>query len=303
MLSFFIIDDDPVCRRMLENIIEDSALGNVVGSSSGGQYGIESVLSTQPDVVLIDLLMPEIDGLGIISELTKRGYQGKFVMISQIDNKEMVGEAYKSGVEFFIHKPINNVEVEAVLKKVNAQLKLNQSVAEIKRSLAGLERISPQLSEAAQRVQTVRDIVQYILMDIGLLGETGSKDMVEAVEILVEEDRSIADFPPLKDVYEMVALKNNPGMDKLELNREVKAIEQRLRRAVLAALTNLASLGLTDYSNPKFEHYAPLLFDFQDVRLKMNELEREVEKSRVKVNVKKFLQVLYLETLEKLKQR
>lgn len=301
MLSYCIIDDDPVCRRMLENIIEDSALGNVVESNAGGQYGIESVLRTQPDVVLIDLLMPEIDGIRIISELTKRKYQGKFVMISQIDNKEMVGEAYKTGVDFFIHKPINNVEVEAVLKNVKAQLTLNRSVAEIKRSLAGLERLNPQPLATIQKVNTVRDIVQYILMDIGLLGEAGSKDMVSAVEILVEEDLSIADFPPLKDLYEMIAIRHYPEMNKLELNREIKAIEQRMRRAVLAALTNLASLGLTDYSNPKFEHYAPLLFDFQDVRLKMSELEREGNKSRVKMNVKKFLQVLYIETLEKLK--
>ncbi|GIN92421.1 transcriptional regulator [Siminovitchia terrae] len=303
MLSYCIIDDDPVCRRMLENIIEDSALGKVVESNAGGQYGIESVLATQPDVVLIDLLMPEIDGLGMIAELTNREFQGKFVMISQIDNKEMVGEAYKTGVEFFIHKPINNVEVEAVLKNVKDQLELNRSVDEIKRSLAGLERLSPLSSAPVKEVQTVRDIVQYILMDIGLLGEAGSKDMAIAVEILMEKEMSIADFPSLKDLYGMIAVKNNPAMNKLELNREIKAIEQRLRRAVLAALTNLASLGLIDYSNPKFEHYAPLLFDFQDVRMKMSELEREGSQSRVKVNVKKFLQVLYIETLEKLKQK
>ena len=65
----------------------------------------------------------------------------------------------------------------------------------------------------------------------------------------------------------------------------------------------MASIGLTDYAHPKFEYYAPLFFDFNDVRTKMKELEKEETKSKVKINVKKFLHVLYLETLEKLRSK
>ena len=74
---------------------------------------------------------------------------------------------------------------------------------------------------------------------------------------------------------------------------------QRIRRTVLTALTNLASIGLTDYSNHKFEHYAPLYFDFQDVRMKMRAMEEEqASDNKSKVNIKKFLQVFYMETVE-----
>lgn len=302
MLNLFIIDDDPVCRRMLENIIEDSMLGKVVGSNAGGALGMEEVLSRNPDVILIDLLMPEIDGISLMTELKNKGYDGKFIMISQIDNKVMVGEAYKTGVEFFIHKPINSIEVESVIKKVQEQIVLDRSLSEIQRSLANLGKVAAH-STAGKQQQTVKDAVQYILMDMGLLGENGSKDMVAAMEILFEQRESANEFPSLKKLYEMIAFKKDNRLTKQELNREARAIEQRLRRAVLAALTNIASLGLTDYANPKFEYYAPLFFDFQDVRLKMNELEKETEQSRVKVNVKKFLQVLYIETLEKLKTK
>ncbi|MNE83093.1 YcbB domain protein [compost metagenome] len=65
-----------------------------------------------------------------------------------------------------------------------------------------------------------------------------------------------------------------------------------------AGLINLASIGLTDYGNPKFEHYAPLYFDFEEVRLKMKEIELGRDSGKVKVNLKKFLQVLHLELLE-----
>ncbi|MNR66733.1 YcbB domain protein [compost metagenome] len=55
---------------------------------------------------------------------------------------------------------------------------------------------------------------------------------------------------------------------------------------------------MTDYGNPKFEHYAPLYFDFEEVRLKMKEIELGRDSGKVKVNIKKFLQVLHLELLE-----
>ncbi|MBO1002796.1 response regulator [Pseudogracilibacillus auburnensis] len=302
MVGFGIIDDDPVCRRMLESIIEENNLGKILTSSPGGDDAMEDIMETNPQVVLIDLLMPGMDGITIIMELQKAGYGGNFIMISQIDNKEMVAEAYKNGIEFFIHKPINRAEVTAVIENVKAKLKLNQSLYTIKKSLSQLE-ITPAsvLKETDPLTDSSDRIVQHILMSIGLIGERGSNDILTAMEILIDKNYSINNFPPLKELYEKIAIHYNRFIDEEELKREIRAIEQRIRRSVMLALTNLASIGLTDYTNPKFEHYASLLFDFQDVRLKMNELKNEDSKvSGVKINVKKFLQVIYVETLDKL---
>lgn len=85
-----------------------------------------------------------------------------------------------------------------------------------------------------------------------------------------------------------------------DVEKESKAMEQRIRRTVIAALTNMASIGLNDYSNHKFEHYAPLYFDFQDVRMKMRAMEENQTGDKGKVNIKKFLHVFYMETLEKM---
>lgn len=306
MVSFGIVDDDPVCRRMLESIIEEGNLGIIVTNSPGGVDVIEDILDSNPQVVLIDLLMPDIDGITLISELKKSGYTGNFIMISQIDNKSMVEEAYKQGIEFFIHKPINRFEVKTVIENVKAKFKLSRSLDEIRESLSHLDifsTTSPTTKKLETNSDSVQNVVQHILMDIGLLGESGSNDMLTAMEILVKKDYSINDFPSLKELYKMIALYEDESKSEADLNRELKAMEQRIRRAVLAALTNLASIGLTDYAHPKFEYYAPLLFDFQDVRLKMNELENKATNNKVKINVKKFLQVLYIETLEKLKAK
>lgn len=293
-LSIIIVDDDIVCRSMLQDIIDECGIGEVMGMAEGGMEGTRMILKSRPDVVLIDLLMPDQDGIETIRQLKDSGYNGKFIMISQVENKDMVGEAYQKGIEFFIHKPINRVEVEHVLSKVNEQWKYERYVSEIKQSLAKLD--IGELS-TARKERKVRDVVKTILMDLGIVGEIGSKDIVALMEYAIEQ-RQVTSFPPLKELYEAVAHTYKQGQKDVE--KESKAIEQRIRRTIMAALNNMASIGLTDYSNPKFEYYAPLYFDFQDVRMKMKVMDEEQQPDKGKVNIKKFLQVFYMETLEKL---
>lgn len=294
-LSFCIVDDDGVARRMLQHIIEDSGLGEVVGTAEGGQEGMRLILSECPDIVLMDLLMPDQDGIETINSLQTQGCRSKFVMISQIENGDMVGLAYRSGIEFFIRKPINRIEVEVVLHKVNERYAINRYLDEIKSSLVKLEGLQFGPAQVPSSKRSVREIVQSILMNIGMIGESGSRDIITIME-LVSVAENTGSLRPLKELYEMAAssYKKNPG----DVAKEVKAIEQRLRRSLAAGMANLASIGLTDYGNPKFEYYAPLYFDFEEVRLKMKDIEQGRESTKVKVNIKKFLQVLYLEMQE-----
>ncbi|MEV5025362.1 response regulator [Paenibacillus sp. LPE1-1-1.1] len=290
MLSFGIVDDDAVSIRMLQTIIEKSWLGEVVVTAENGSEGERAVLGANPDVLLIDLLMPDQDGIETINQLKQKGYSGKYVMISQIENKEMIGKAYQAGIEFYIHKPINRVEVQAVLSKVNEHWKIGRYLNEIKESMAKLSNLNTNVGYI-ERKQTAREIIQPILRDMGIIGEIGSRDMIEIMEHLIHHDQSDS-LPPLKDLYEIAARAHHDPA------REVKAVEQRIRRAVMSAVSNLASIGLTDYGNPKFEHYAPLYFDFQEIRLKMKEIDEKLQPGKGKINIKKFLQVLYLEVLD-----
>ncbi|MFH5184233.1 response regulator [Paenibacillus sp. TAB 01] len=142
MLSYCIVDDDAVSRRMLQSIIEKGGLGEVVATAGNGLEGTRAVLDAGPDVVLIDLLMPDQDGIETIIRLKQEGFSGKYVMISQIENKEMIGKAYQAGIEYYIQKPINKIEVEAVLSKVGEHWQIGRYLQEIKASLAKLDVLS-----------------------------------------------------------------------------------------------------------------------------------------------------------------
>ncbi|WP_025693139.1 response regulator [Paenibacillus zanthoxyli] len=294
-LSFCIVDDDRSARRMLQHIIEDSGLGEVAGTAEGGQEGVRLILEESPDIVLMDLLMPDQDGIETIRSLQAQGCKSKFVMISQIENQDMVGRAYESGIEFFIRKPINRIEVETVLRRVNERYAMSRYLDEIKSSLEKLEGLQFGGAPVIPARRTVKDAVQPILMNMGMIGESGSRDITAIMEILMEREDA-GTLPPLKELYEAVAARYKEGTS--DIAKETKAIEQRLRRALATGLTHLASIGLTDYSHPKFEYYAPLYFDFEDVRAKMKEIDQGRESGKAKVNIRKFLQVMALELQE-----
>ncbi len=58
-------------------------------------------------------------------------------MISQVSSKNMVEQAYRHGVEYYIYKPINAIEVEAIIKKVIERIEINRSISKIQQIFAG----------------------------------------------------------------------------------------------------------------------------------------------------------------------
>lgn len=295
-LQYFIVDDDTASRKMLSKIITEGELGVVIGEAESGVKSLPLIHSTNPDFVLIDLLMPELDGIETMEQLRTQGFQGQFIMISQIVNKEMVGEAYGKGVEYFIHKPINRVEVQSILKKMVEQSRLKSSLLAIRESLAhiGSTTVLP-------KKQTIKECVFSLLNELGIISEPGSKDMVLMMEFLMNRKETGSQLPSLKDLYEAVA--SSYKTDDKDIKKECKSIEQRIRRTILTAVTNFASLGTMDYMNPKFEYFAPRYFEFEEIRRRMKEIDENTnEPTKVKINIKKFLQVLYLDTAEKYNQ-
>jgi two-component system response regulator YcbB len=293
-----IIDDDPAVVRMLQRIIEERALGAVAGREADGPGGEQAALALRPDIVLIDLLMPGQDGLETIRHLKERGFEGVFIMLSQVADKELVARAYKAGVEFYIYKPLNLTEVVSVLRRVTESLQMKQTLQHIRASLGPLTGAAappPAPHRAEPDEPDIRRAARQVLADLGILGEAGAADLT-AVALLPrfrsETGRSDfelgAVYTELSDHYlESAAESKAPG---------AKAIEQRLRRAASAALSRLAALGLEDFADPRFERLAHPFFDFTEVRTEMNRL-RTGKGLPGRINLKRFL-AAYLHEVE-----
>ena len=302
-MRFFIVDDDQGVRSMIADIIEEDGLGKVVGETEDGFHINSDLLELKKvDILLIDLLMPIQDGIQTVRALGPH-FRGKIIMISQIESKNMICEAYSLGVEYYITKPVNRLEILAVIRKVEERLRLQKSISFIQKTLQDFTFEKPQ--EKQEPPGSKKEILtagHFLLSELGMIGEAGSKDLLDILGYLYEKEteavHSLNAFPSLKDIFINIAsIKLGSSAASAELNKEIKASEQRVRRAIFQALSHMASLGLTDYTHPKFENYASKIFDFTEIRKRMSELQNNIEssQSQIRINTKKFVQVLYLE--------
>jgi two-component system, response regulator YcbB len=301
IVNFFIVDDTATIRGMLTNIIEEEGMGTIVGEAEDGSEVFPHTLASQNvDILLIDLLMPGRDGIETIREIAPF-FRGKIIMISQVETKDMISEAYSLGVEHYITKPINRLEVVSVLKKVRDYRLLEKSLHDIQSSLNFLNTQTQKHShenDHQTKQTTIISAAKSIFLELGIIGKSGEKDLLDLLEVLNQLDKvRIRETPPLKDLYEK-AIERRFGstVSPQEKRKEIKASEQRIRRTIQQVLEHLASLGLTDYANPTFEHYSSKLFDYSQVRMKMLELEGKINNgtTNTRINIKKFIQALFM---------
>ena len=145
-MQFYLIDDDPAVLNVLSMIIEDGGYGSISGSAASGLDALEDLRYMRPDIVLVDLLMPGMDGIEFVRRARERYPELRFVMLSQVTSKDMVAEAYAAGVDFFISKPINSVEVGRVITKVGRLLTMDRTMDQMRsppRGAQGADRPAP----------------------------------------------------------------------------------------------------------------------------------------------------------------
>lgn len=281
-VGYYIIEDDPSVINVLQDIIEDRNLGTVVGTSGENGADIEEILLKKPDIILVDFLMPGKDGMQVVRELRERGCAAKIVMISQVSSKDMIGKAYTAGIDFFINKPINLIEVTTVLKNVETQMKNEKAINNLRNMLM------TEMADMPAEVMPVREAVnddygkkvRYILNRIGMSGEKGAEDIVKICEYLKSSGKPIASMS-IGRLCEVIS-------------ETPKNMEQRIRRAIAVGMSNLAHLGIEDFMNDTFTEYSNSLFPFEEIRSEMDYIRG---KSRYggKISIKKFIDALMLE--------
>lgn len=277
--TFVIIDDDKSIVKILNTIITNN-LGKVVAELDSGLHAVEEILFYNPDILLIDYLLPYKDGVQIVKEVKGKGFTGKVIMISQVEDQEMVSQAYNEGVLFFISKPINFIEVINVIKNVAKNIELENSMALIKNAL----NLSASTGDRSVK-RNIRSEIEEILADVGIIGDSGAQVLIELIEKVIE-NKSVdnhADYK-LQDLYMEVIHES-----KEDNNINMKTLEQRIRRLIIKALSNLSQMGVDDYYNPKFIEYSSLLFDFKQIRQEMSYIE-DPKNDRGKINIKKFIE-------------
>ena len=275
-MRIYILEDDLSVISILEDIIERCNLGTVCGTNEGQRVSVTEILAKAPDIVLVDFLMPGKDGIQVVRELREQGLAAKIIMISQVSSKDLIAKAYLAGVDFFISKPINLIEVRQVIGNVTQQLE-NERALQTIQSVFTARQKEPAAPPPDQEEQ-FRRTIQYHLSQLGMAGEKGTEDILEMCVFLESRKEKASTF--------------GVGALCAQLSDSPKSMEQRVRRTVERGLSHMASLGMDDYCSESFSRYATVLFSFQEVRAEMDRMRGIGRGGRV--NLKKFLDGLLL---------
>jgi two-component system chemotaxis response regulator CheY len=117
MASVLVVDDAAFMRMMIKDILSKNNF-EVTGEAANGNEAVEKYKELRPDLVTMDITMPEKDGIEALKEIRKIDPNAKVVMCSAMGQQAMVIDAIQSGAKDFIVKPFQADRVIEALQKV-----------------------------------------------------------------------------------------------------------------------------------------------------------------------------------------
>ena len=118
LIKVMIVDDHPMVAEGIQSILESYDDINVVGCLPNGRAAIDSVAELDPDVILMDLNMPEIGGLSATEILLERQPDTRIVILSMHDNPEYISSALSHGAMGYILKDVPTDEIKLAIDTV-----------------------------------------------------------------------------------------------------------------------------------------------------------------------------------------
>jgi len=118
MAKRVLITDDALFMRVtLKNILEKSGY-EIAGEAANGKESVDLYQQTKPDVVTMDITMPEMDGISAVREIKKHDPSANIIMCTAMGQKQMVMEAVAAGAKDFIVKPFQPEKVIEAIQKL-----------------------------------------------------------------------------------------------------------------------------------------------------------------------------------------
>ena len=165
MISVVLVDDQPLVRAGLRAILERDPAITVIGEADSGQSGMRLVQQTKPDIVLMDIRMPGVDGLEAARQIVANPglHETKVVMLTTFDEDEHIQEAIRAGAAGYLLKDIAAEELRRAIHVVaGGEALLSPSITRrvMQHLASGVGNANPQL--LADLTEREREILQHI---------------------------------------------------------------------------------------------------------------------------------------------
>lgn len=149
----------------LKVIINQNVKGcEVVGTAYNGIEGFNYAMKLNPDIIITDIMMPQVNGLEMINKLKEAGCKSKFIILSGYFEFEYAKKGIEQGVKFFINKPVEEEEFKAsimkVFREIDEERAKQQELESLRNAMMGIEHKSD--SGISVKKDTITEIKKYI---------------------------------------------------------------------------------------------------------------------------------------------
>ena len=134
-----LIDDNTSLLEMIKEYFSSNHAGiEVVYTAKDGKEGFEIISNKQDeyDVIVLDLVMPKLDGVGVLEEMKKAGIDKKVLVLTSYNSPDMIRKVSEYGVSYYLLKPFELPELESrILETVDKEKEINRSINLYKHNL------------------------------------------------------------------------------------------------------------------------------------------------------------------------
>ncbi|MEL6579197.1 MAG: response regulator transcription factor [Cyanobacteria bacterium J06621_12] len=185
MINVLVVDDQNLTHRLVETYLEPESEINIVGFANNGQEAIAKIPRLQPDVVLMDVEMPKMDGLSATKIITQQFPQVKVLILTVHDNEQHLSRALNNGAKGYLLKTTTAQELKNAIQYANQgyfQLSVELTEKYLQKIIISQSEIE-EISEVNRKVSYLEKSLKRVE---GKLEKNSSDDLGEHLERKIE---------------------------------------------------------------------------------------------------------------------
>ena len=257
-----IADANEDYRLLLSNLLQGEGDIAVVGIAGDGQEILSIVEKQKPDVLLLDLILTNLDGLGVLERLPDTGVSPTTIVVSGFCNEHIIAQTAEMGARYFIPKPC---EISTLITRIR-QL-YNNTVARPGVGIQGMNQRGSAVNSLLRNEQSLETLVTEIIHEIGVPAHIKGYQYLREAIILTVNDMDVINAVT-KVLYPAVAHKYSTTPSRVE--RAIRhAIEVAWDRGDLDTLQKFFGYTISNIKGkPTNSEFIAMIADFLTLRRK-----------------------------------
>lgn len=206
MIKVLLVDDHPLFREGLKYRLSLDPEIVVAEEAENGKLALEAMKKSDFDIVLMDINMPEMDGMYVLELIKEQEMECKVIMLSMHDNKEYILAAMRHGADGYVLKDVpGNELIEAIKKVISGKHYFSSEVTEI---------LSQELASEKRGVVTRREQLVLRLISHGLNNKRIAQELNVSVRTVETHKRNIKQKLGIESTIGLVRYAIDYGLDR-----------------------------------------------------------------------------------------